>query len=300
MTSAIPARFLLATVLGIAAIIVGLTGSHYLPTTPAPKAAPTSNATPTPSPKVTAAADPLPTTEPAPPLLDRSDIDPVATLVSDQQDQAATLLKTWWSTHGTDIDDDAFVTWAAQQIPAPPTRFTRSQELSELATTVSSRSAADLKAARWLDRHADAAGWELMRKQQAALHAAGDDAPAAAELRTAVDLATRVAKLGAQKVSVPAPYVANAALRDNQKAAKSTVSCPCSYPSQIVARSAAARRYLGDLSTHRRGEYLWFEAQVDTSQLLRGQAAPSDIAASAFIGDLVGRYVLVTRGHAKP
>ncbi len=112
MTSAIPARFLLATVLGIAAIIVGLTGSNYLPTTPAPKAAPTSKATPTPSPKVTAAADPLPTTEPAPPLLDRSDIDPVATLVSDQQDQAATLLKTWWSTHGTDIDDDAFATWA--------------------------------------------------------------------------------------------------------------------------------------------------------------------------------------------
>jgi hypothetical protein len=101
-------------------------------------------------------------------------------------------------------------------------------------------------------------------------------------------------------VSVPAPYVVNAALRDNQKAAKSTASCPCSYPSQIVARSAAARRYLGDLSTHRRDEYLWFEAQVDTSQLLRGQAAPSDIAASAFIGDLVGRYVLVTRGHAKP
>ena len=290
---------MLVTVIGIVAIILGLTGSNYLPTTAKPKAAPT-KATPTPSPRVTAAADPLPTTEPAPPLLDRSDIDPVATLVSEQQDQAATLLKTWWNTHGTDVDDDAFVTWASQQIPAAPTSFTRSQELSELATRVRSRSPEDLKAARWLDRHADADGWELLRKQQAALHAAGDDMPAAKELRTAVDLASRVAKLGSQRVSVPAPYVANAALRDNQKAAKSTAGCPCSYPSQIVARSAAARRYLGDLSTHRRAEYLWFEAQVDTSQLLRGQAAPSDISASAFIGDLVGRYVLVTRGHAKP
>jgi hypothetical protein len=296
----VPFRFVLATILGIVAIVVGLTGSHYLPTTAAPKATPTAKATPTPTPKVTAAADPLPTTEPAPPLLDQSDIDPVATLVSGQQEQAATLLKTWWSTHGTDVDDNAFVTWAAQQIPAPPTSFVRSQELSQLATRIGSRSSADLKAARWLDRHADADGWELMRQQQAALHATGDDVPTTTELRAAVDLATRVARLGSERLRRPAPYVVDAALRDNQKAATSTTACPCSYPSQIVARSAAARRYLGDLSTHRRGEYLWFEAQVDTSQLLRGQAVRSDIAASAFIGDLVGRYVLVTRGHAKP
>jgi hypothetical protein len=296
----VPFRFAVAAILGIVAIVVGLTGSHYLPTTAEPKAAHTSKPKPTPSPKVTAAADPLPTTEPAPPLLDKSDIAPVATLVSSQQDQTATLLKTWWSTHGTDVDDDAFVTWAAQQIPAPPTSFVRSQELSDLATRIGSRSSADLKAARWLDRHADADGWELLRKQQAALNAAGDDAPTTTELRAAVDLATRVAKLGSERLRQPAPYVVNAALRDNQKAATSTTACPCSYPSQIVARSAAARRYLGDLSTHRRSEYVWFEAQVDTSQLLRGQAARSDIAASAFIGDLVGRYVLVTRGHAKP
>ncbi len=292
---------MLATVLGMVAIIIGLTGSNYLPA-PEPKAASASKATPSPSPspKITPAADPLPTAEPAPPLLDRSDLEPVVTLVSDQHDRAATLLATWWSTNGTDTDDEAFVTWAAQQIPAPPTNFARSQELSELATRVRNRSEADLKAARWLDRHGDADGWEALRTQQAALHAAGDAAPAAKELKTALDLATRVAKLGSQKVSIPAPHVANAALRDDQKSAKSATGCPCSYPSQTVARSAAARRYLGDLSTQRRAEYLWFEAQIDSGQVLRGQAAPSDIAASALIGDMVGRYVLVTRGHAKP
>lgn len=298
-------RIVLVGVLGVVATIVGLTGSHYLPGSDpqaAPSASRTPTPTPTPRPSATAStkAKDLPTSDDAPPLFAQSDIAPVATLVSDQENRAATLLKNWWNTRGTDVDDDAFATWAAAQIPAPPTTFVRSQELSELATRISSRSSADVKAARWLEQHADDGGWEAMRKQHAALRGAGDTTPSEAELRAAVDLAARVAKLGSQKVSLPAPYVANAALRDNQKAAKSSSGCPCSYPSQIVTTSAAARRYLGDLSTYERGEYRWFEAQVGTSQLLRGQATPSDISASALIGDLVGRYVLVTRGHAKP
>ena len=63
---------------------------------------------------------------------------------------------------------------------------------------------------------------------------------------------------------------------------------------------APARTYLGALVPHRLDEYRWFEAQIATGEFLRGEALPSDISASAFIGDLVGRYVLVTRGYAKP
>ena len=42
------------------------------------------------------------------------------------------------------------------------------------------------------------------------------------------------------------------------------------------------------------------EKQVDLAALYAGLELPSDIGSGALLGNLVGQYVLVTRGHAKP
>ena len=42
------------------------------------------------------------------------------------------------------------------------------------------------------------------------------------------------------------------------------------------------------------------ERQVDLAALYAGLELPSDIGSGALLGELVGQYVLVTRGHAKP
>jgi hypothetical protein len=64
--------------------------------------------------------------------------------------------------------------------------------------------------------------------------------------------------------------------------------------------SAAARTYLSRLSPYRADQYGWMEKQVDLAALYAGLELPSDVGSGALLGDLVGQYVLVTRGHAKP
>ncbi len=76
--------------------------------------------------------------------------------------------------------------------------------------------------------------------------------------------------------------------------------CSCNYPSTQATMSAAARTYLGKLSPYRYDQYAWMEKQVDLAALYAGLELPSDVGAGALLGNLVGEYVLVTRGHAKP
>ena len=300
----VPARFLILGVVAVAALVVGASGSSYLPMA-SPTAKPSavtptkSTATAQPSDEPTTASDRPFADDPPPPLLSKSKLANAIKLVDAQRAPADTAIQRWWVTQGTGIADDAFTKWALQQIPAAGTEFARSQELAQLKTVTISRSATDVKAARWLERHADADVWALLRQEQLALRS-GDTQPSMKELELVTRLASTIAKGYSDTAKRPAPYVLDPTLKDDQKAAKSPTECPCSYPSEAPARGAAARTYLGALVPHRLDEYRWFEAQIATGEFLRGEALPSDISASAFIGDLVGRYVLVTRGYAKP
>jgi hypothetical protein len=42
------------------------------------------------------------------------------------------------------------------------------------------------------------------------------------------------------------------------------------------------------------------EQQVDLAALYAGLELPSDVGSGTLLGNLVGEYILVTRGHSKP
>ena len=83
-------------------------------------------------------------------------------------------------------------------------------------------------------------------------------------------------------------------LRPDHTVAKGQV-CPCSYPSRHASASAAATTYLTGLDPHRGADYVWTEAQVDWSRVYMAGHVPSDIAAGALLGDMIGEYFLESR-----
>lgn len=302
----VPARFVVLALLGVIALVVGITGSRYLPMTDTSTADTAAAKKPQPTstlgPKLDLVSYDNPSfgADPPPTLLDRADLDDVAKLVEAEQSVAARTIKIWWAANGTDIDDDAFVAWAARQLPAAPTADQRRSELPQLDELKSSRSSSGLRAARWLDRNTGADLWQTIRQEQLPLYGSSEDEPSSKELDTAINLASTIAKQVAVQSPLPAPHVVSSALKDTQKATAANAACPCSYPAPAAARGAAARSYLGALTPHRLDQYTWMESQIDAGQLYRADAFPGDISASAFLGDLAGTYVLVTRGHAKP
>ena len=134
-------------------------------------------------------------------------------------------------------------------------------------------------------------------KQQVALRSTTDDEADDKEMSTVLKLASEVASAAQDRTGSPAasqPKPCDGA----KKPARS--DCSCSYPSTQATMSSAARTYLSKLSPYRDEQYSWMEKQVDLAALYAGLELPSDVGSGALLGDLVGQYVLVTRGHAKP
>ena len=235
--------------------------------------------------------------DPAPPLLDAGDLRTVSGVISDQKKPANALIKRWWAQNGTGAADEGFVSWAAAQLPAEPTTIQRQDEQTTVKQLKASRDPAGNKAADWLNEHGCQDVWMSFTAQQLSLRSTTDDEPSNKEIKTVLKLASDVASAAQDRAGSPAasqPKPCSGAT----KPARS--DCSCSYPSTQATMSAAARTYLGELSPYRADQYAWMEKQVDLAALYAGLELPSDVGSGALLGDLVGQYVLVTRGHAKP
>jgi hypothetical protein len=64
--------------------------------------------------------------------------------------------------------------------------------------------------------------------------------------------------------------------------------------------SAAARTYLAALEPMASRQYAWMERQVDLAPIYQGGEIPGDTEAGAYVGYLVGRYFLASRGYPEP
>lgn len=293
-------RYVFITILAVVAVLVGFSGDRFLPITVDEDPVANTASTPTPAkssqPKAQVTKDPL-ASDPAPPLLDSGDLRKVKGVIRDQRDQADLLIGRWFADNGTGKTDNGFVSWAAAQLPAEPTNVERQDEVNTVEQLQSSRDAAGNRAARWLNAHGCEDVWTSFTSQQLALRSTTDDEPTTDEITTVLKLAAEVAsaaqdRSGSPAASQPKPCT------EQSKPARS--DCSCSYPSTQAAMSAAARTYLGELSPYRFDQYAWMESQVDLAALYAGLELPSDVGAGALLGDLVGRYVLVTRGHTQP
>ncbi|MGA9101982.1 hypothetical protein [Aeromicrobium sp.] len=294
------ARYVFISILALLAMLVGFTGDKYLPITvdegPVVNTANTPAPAKTSKPAATTAKDPL-ASDPAPPLLDAGDLRTVSGVVDKQKGPASTLIQRWWSENGTGTADEGFVSWAAAQLPAEPSSIQRQTEQTTIKQLKSSRDAAGNRAASWLNEHGCDDVWSSFTSEQLSLRSTSDDEPSAAEIKTVLKLASEVASAAQDRSGSPA-----ASQPKPCSGAKKPVrsDCSCNYPSTQATMSAAARSYLGKLSPYRKDQYAWMEQQVDLAALYAGLELPSDVGSGALLGNLVGQYVLVTRGHAKP
>ena len=301
-------RFGLLALLAVAAMVVGMSGSHYLPVatskhTPGVSSKKATRASATPRPAGSTGSPSAPETafsaDPPPRLFDAGQLADAAALINAQRTAAETSIKTYWAAHGTAVDDAGFVGWVVRHLPPAPASAQRRHEMATLASLKVRRSASGLAAARWLSRHGSGDLWQVLRTSQTGLKSASEASPSERELRTAAELAGTIARQASRRATLPAPYVIDSSVKDNQKTGTGT-TVPSSYPSTSSALSAAATGYLESLSPERRGEYRFMQSQVDTAALYRADAFPSDLSAGTYIGDLVSTYILVTRGHTTP
>ena len=233
---------------------------------------------------------------PPPPLFSDTQIGTIARPIAAQKASATAAMAAWWRTHGTTPDDKAFTAWVQTQVPAPPPAATRRAELREVKNLDLQRTPTGIAAATWLELNGKKDVWKLYQHDQRELLSAKTGNADKADLKVILSLAKTAADALGTKYQQSAPYVLDPSLRPDH-AVKQGQICPCSYPSRHAARAAGARTYLGYLSPHRLTDYQWMEDQVTFSRLYMAGHVQSDITAGSMLGDMIGQYVLVSRGH---
>jgi hypothetical protein len=293
-------RYAFIAILALLAMLIGFTGDKILPITvdeePVVKTAgaPEPTQSPKESPKPT--EDPL-ASDPAPPLLGSGDLRTVSGVIGDQEKPADRLMKRWFADNGTAKADSGFVSWAVAQLPAEPTTIQRQAEQQTVKQLGDTSDAAENRATDWLNEHGCEDVWVSFTTQQLSLRSSSDAQPSVDEIKAVLKLASEVASAAQDRNGSPAASQDEPCSGATEPARS---DCQCNYPSSQGTMAAAARSYLGGLSPYRYDQYAWMEQQVGLAALYAGLELPSDIGSGALLGDLVGQYVLVTRGHAKP
>lgn len=271
------ARYVVITILAVVALAAGI-------------AVPRLNTSPNLSATDRIKADPPPT------LFTDSQIKTVSGPVAAQDAKARTAMASWWKEHGSGPDDKAFVTWVETQVPQPPPKAARAKELREVQALKSQRTTAGVSAATWLEVHGKKDIWKLYQHDQRELETKATGQADKKDLKLILTMSKTAADQLAAADQQPAPYVMDPSLRTD-KTEKKGARCPCSYPSRHAARAAGSRVFLGHIAPRRLADYRWMEDEVTYSRLYMAGHVESDITAGTMLGDMIGEYVLVSRGR---
>jgi hypothetical protein len=234
--------------------------------------------------------------DPPPQLFNASEIDGISGPVADQAETAHAAMAKWWATHGTNSEDTAFLAWVEGQVPAPPSKSARAAELRDVQSLKTKRTKTGVAAATWLEVHGKKDIWKLYLHDQRELESPAIGAADKASLKLILQMAKTASDQLAAKDKQSAPYVLDPSLRTDKTVKKGAV-CPCSYPSRHAARAAGSREFLGYVAPRRLADYEWMEDEVAYSRLYMAGHVESDITAGSELGDMIGEYVLVTRGR---
>jgi hypothetical protein len=237
------------------------------------------------------AADPPPT------LFAADQTAPVAKLVDEQRSAAAQRIRTWVAAHGTRPDDQAFVAWAEQTLPPPPADL--AGEMPQVVALSSTRTPGGVRAATWLETHGKKDVWKLFAHDQGELLGSKRAKAVKGDEKDALKMAKTIADTLGTKYGSSAPYVRQPSLRKDHQVAPGQ-KCPCSYPSRHATAGAASETLLGGLQPQLDPQYRYYEHEIDFSRVYMAGHFPSDIAAGALLGDLIGDYFLVTREGVDP
>jgi hypothetical protein len=234
--------------------------------------------------------------DPPPKLFGDSQIKTVAGPIAAQDAKARTAMSSWWRTHGSAPDDKAFVTWVETQVPPPPSTSARAEELRAVQALKTRRTSGGVAAATWLEVHGKKDIWKLYQHDQRELETRTTGKADKKDLKLILAMSKTAADQLAATDKQSAPYVMDPSLRTD-KAVKKGAECPCSYPSRHAARAAGSRLFLGHIAPRRLEDYRWMEDEVTYSRLYMAGHVQSDITAGSMLGDMIGEYVLVSRGR---
>jgi len=276
----------LIAIVAVIATLFGTSNGHLFGVSPTPNV---------PTPASTIPADPV-DAQPAPELFKATDLLTVSTKLTSPYTRAETNIKRFYANQpsGRAADDAAFIRWAARQVTIEPSVGARAVEKARLADI--SRSAKRESAARWLGVHGCRDVWTSYVLSQKRFRAGDDQVAKQSELSAVLGLAVRTAARAQARFasddepSAPAPCA--------PRPAPSPEDCGCSFPSATAAMSAAARLYLTAMEPMGGAQYRWMEKQVDLAPVYQGYELPSDVESGAYLGYLVGRYFLASRGYA--
>ena len=234
--------------------------------------------------------------DPPPVLFPDADVAPIGRQIDAQQAVADTLMARWWAAHDAAPDDAAFESFLEATLPPPPSASQRAKEIKEVQAIAPTRTDDGVAAATWLEAYGKKDVWKLAAHDQAELLAPSTGDALKADVDTALKMSKTVADALGTKYQQSAPYVIDPSLRTDHTVTPGQV-CPCSYPSRHATAGAAASTYLAARSPHRAADYRWTLDEVSWSRIYMAGHVPSDITAGALLGDMIGEYVLVTRGQ---
>jgi hypothetical protein len=270
--------YALIAVVAVIATAVGTSNGRFLGVTPT-----VSTTAPTPVP-----ADPV-DAQPAPALFASKDLLPIGARLTRQYQRAESDIDNFYADQpsGSTVDDAAFADWATEQVG-----------FQSFAQVDLARSAKRDRAARWLGLHGCRDVWTSYVLAQKRFHGAGDQVARKSELAAVLGLAVRITTSAQKQFAAGKDVTAQAPCAPRDAGARE--ACNCSFPSSTAAMSAAARTYLAALEPRASRQYAWMERQVDLSQVYQGAELPGDTEAGAYIGYLVGRYFVASRGYPEP
>jgi hypothetical protein len=271
-------RFVVVAALAVLAIVLGAVGPSAYNTLIGS------------SPKERIAADPPPA------LFPDATVAPLGTRIDAQSTSAHRLMAGWWASNGTRRDDKAFTTWVEQTLPGPPAAAARTAELEDVQKLAPTRTSAGVSAATWLETFGKKDIWKLYAHDQAEVASSKTGEVRKSEVKDMLSMSKTVADTLGTRYQQSAPYVLDPSLRTDHTVTKGQV-CPCSYPSRHAAAGAASRTYLSWFAPHMDAQYRWMQDEIDYSRVYMAGHVPSDITGGTLLGDMIGEYYLVTRGH---
>lgn len=244
--------------------------------------------------------------DPPPALFTESDITPVDKWVSPERRAAHQAMRRYWKLHGQAANDKAFLSWVDHTFPEPPKD--RTAEMSVLQDVKKRRTGSGVLAATWLEKHGKKDIWKLYAHDQAEWLSASKGEQRKDDVKAMLKLAKAATDDLSQRSQASSPYVLDRSLLDSRSKDRDPIEklksekrpCPCSYPAGHAAKAAAVRTYLGTLQPHMLDQYRFMEDQIDWSRVYMAGHLPSDIAGGALLGNMIGEYYLVTRGHRAP
>lgn len=184
-------------------------------------------------------------------------------------------------------NDAVFARFALNEVGPPPTGAAQAAELRLLHRIDAGRTPAGVTAATWLEAHGKHDIWKLYLKQAKQLASPAAARKAKAIFEASSVLANTLAKTGKARFARPSPYITDPTLHalNQQRFAKKF-----SYPAKHAVIAFALAPLLTRLEPHRAGEYRWMSDEIAYSRMYAGGHYPSDIAAGAYLGTLVGEY----------